>query len=609
MKKSNVSLVIRGDGIVEGIVFGNALVYTPEKLQVPKYFINDNQIEKEIERLQRAIEHLKFQLNEEKKKLQDELGSIEADIIQSHIMITEDPFFTDDVPEQVRKKKKNVEWVIMDGVTRILEGFKEINDLYFKERGRDIEDISLRVIKILRDFDDSDYLVGKSGILVVRELIPSLIFSIDPTKILGIVVEFGSETSHATILAKSLGIPIVINAKDATHTIEEGDYLILDGNVGYVVVNPTKKQILEYKNIQKRYKHYREDLEKISKLPAITRDGERISLFANIEIIPGSNIALRYGAEGVGLFRTEMPFIIHNRMIPENEQFEIYRTLLKIFKDKPVTIRTLDIGGDKFFPYQKFLPEVEKNPFLGLRSIRLSLYKPEIFREQIRAILRASNYGEVKILIPMISSVEELLEVQKIIEEEKHRLRSRNIPHDGKIKVGVMIEIPSAAIAAEELIKHCDFFSIGTNDLVQYTLAVDRTNEMVAKYYIPENPSVLRLIYITAQAAVSEGKDCAVCGELAGNPLYTPFFLGAGIRELSMQPNRIPEIKRLIRNLKISDAENLVHQILKLKKVSDIRNMLESFFERHAESTIEKDTYSVSPSIISSSDSSSPTNS
>ena len=604
MEKSKGSTIIRGDGIVEGIVFGNALVYTPEKLQIPKYFINDNQIDREIERLKRAIEHLKSQLNSEKKKLQDELGNIEADIIQSHIMITEDPFFTEDVPEQIKKKKRNVEWIIMDGVTKILEGFKEINDLYFKERGRDIEDISLRLIKILRDFDDSDYLVGKSGILVVKELIPSMIFLIDPTKITGIISEYGSETSHATILAKSLGIPVVINAKEATRIIEEGNYLILDGNVGYVVVNPTESQINEYKKINERYQNYRKDLEKISKLPAVTRDGTKISLHANIEIVPGSGIALRYGAEGVGLFRTEMPFLIRNRIIPENEQFDIYRALFKIFKGKPVTIRTLDIGGDKLFPFQKLLPEVEKNPFLGLRSIRLSLYKPDIFREQIRAILRASHYGKAKILLPMISSLEELLKVQEIINEEKHRLRSRNIPFDHSIEVGVMIEIPSAALAAEELIKYCDFFSIGTNDLVQYTLAVDRTNKAVADYYIPENPAVLRLIYITAQAAVGEGKTCAVCGELAGNPMYTAFFLGTGIRELSMHSNRIPEIKKLIRNMDISEAENLVHEAMKLKKVFDIKKLFEDFYNKHIGKEEKKTIYS-----ISSSSSSSPMNS
>ena len=572
------TVVLRGDGLVEGIVFDKAFVYSPEKLQIPKHFIEEELIENEIERLERSIISLKEQLNDEKKKLLEEFGTVEADIIQSHILITEDPFFTEDIPAQIREKKKNAEWVIMDGLTKVLNNFKDIDDIYFKERGRDIEDISMRIIKQLKDLDDSDFLEGKEGILIVKELIPSIIFKIDTKKIRGIVSEFGSETSHATILAKSLGIPVIINVKKATRNIENGDFVIIDGNVGYVVVNPSKNQISEYKKIQSKYLLYKKNLEKFSSLPAVTKDNIKISLQANIEIIPGSDIALHYGAEGVGLFRTEMPFIIHNRMIPENEQFEIYKTLVRIFKDKPVAIRTLDIGGDKLFPYQKIVTEVERNPFLGLRSIRLSLFKQDIFREQIRAILRASVYGNVKILIPMISSVEEVLKVKEIIEEEKNRLRSRNIPFNHKTEIGIMIEIPSAALSADSIIKYCDFFSIGTNDLVQYTLAVDRTNENVAPYYIPENPAILKLIYLTAQAAINNGKTCAVCGELAGDPIYTPFFIGSGIRELSMQSNRIPEIKKYIRNINISYAENLVDKILSYTFVDEIKKILKDFY-------------------------------
>ena len=590
------SIVLRGDSIVEGIVFDKAFVYSPEKLQIPKHFIEDEYIDSEIKRLDRAIESLKKQLSEEKKRLLEEIGTLEADIIQSHILITEDPFFTEDIPEQIRQKKRNAEWVIMDRLAKVLNNFKEIDDVYFKERGRDIEDISMRIIKQLKDLDDSDFLANKSGILVVKELIPSMIFKIDTKKIKGIVSEFGSETSHATILAKSLGIPVIINVKHATTKIENDDFLIIDGNVGYVVINPTENQILEYKKIQEKYLSYKKDLEKLSSLPAVTKDNIKVSLQANIEIVPGSDIALNYGAEGVGLFRTEMPFIIHNRMIPENEQFEIYKTLVKIFKDKPVTIRTLDVGGDKLLPYQNILPEVEKNPFLGLRSIRLSLYKTDVFREQIRAILRASSYGKVKILIPMISSIEEVLRVKKIIEEEKNRLRNRNIPFNPNTEFGIMIEIPSAALASESIIEHCDFFSIGTNDLVQYTLAVDRTNENVSSYYIPENPAVLKLIHLSAQAAVSNGKSCAVCGELAGDPLYTPFFLGVGIRELSMQSNRIPEVKKYIRNIKIADAENLVNELLKLSFAKDVKNLLLDFYNEYFPDKNSKNSYSKSSS-------------
>lgn len=573
--------IIYGEGVVDGIILDKAIVSNPEKITIPKRKIPEEEVKNEILRYRRALQAVRKRLENDHRRLLNELGNEEANIIKSHLLITKDPFFTDEVPLLISSKRKNAEWIIMEGVKSFLKNFLSIDNIYLKERGRDIEDVSIRLIKSLSGKRKSDSLKNLQGILVVKEFVPSMITSIDTKKVTGLISEVGNETSHATILAKSLGIPVVINARGATSKIETGEFIILDGNTGQVILKPSMNVVEEYHKIRDEYNRYLKTLEKTAGLPAVTLDGVRIKLLANIDIITSSDIARKYGAEGVGLYRTELPFIVQNRLLGEEEQLLHYRTLLRSFKEKPVTIRTLDIGGDKLLPLQESLPFIEANPFLGLRSIRISLHHPSTFRVQIRALLRSSVFGRLSILIPMISSYEEMEKVHAIIEDEKERLRMENIPFDDSVKIGTMIEIPSAAISAEDLIELCDFFSLGTNDLVQYTLAVDRTNERVASYYIPENPAVLKLIEITATTAIRHGKHCAVCGELAGNPLFTPFFVGTGISELSMEAKFIPLIKRTIRSFSITEAKNLVEEILSFKKVKDIKEYLSSFYKTH----------------------------
>jgi phosphotransferase system enzyme I (PtsI) len=481
------------------------------------------------------------------------------------------------VPTLIVNRKRNVEWIIMEGLNTFLETFKNIDNIFFKERGRDIEDVSLRIIQHLMGIEGSDLFKDSEGVLVVNELVPSMITHIDTDKIRGIVSEVGSETSHATILAKSLGIPVIVNVKQAVTIIESGDNLIMDGNTGQVFVNPQDRIIAEYEKLRRNYVEHLSHLKAAHDLPAITLDGETVALYANVEFTPVAHLAHRYGAEGVGLFRTELPFLINNRLLSEKEQLKNYASLLSTFRGKPVTIRTLDIGGDKFFPLQQASPFLEPNPFLGLRSIRVSLHRPETFKVQLRALLKASVEKNLSILFPMISSYEEMEKVIAIVEDEKRALRRKGIPFDEGIKLGIMVEIPSAALAAEHLIKICDFFSIGTNDLIQYTLAVDRTNEKVASYYLPENPAVLRLIDMTSRAASKEGKPCSVCGELAGNPLFTPFLLGVGIRQLSMEPPLIPQIKDVVRKIRLRDCVSLASRILTCTRMDQIRGLLEDF--------------------------------
>lgn len=577
--------IIYGEGVVDGIILDKAIVSNPEKITIPKRKVPEEEVKKEILRYRRALQAVRKRLENDHRRLLSELGNEEANIIKSHLLITKDPFFTDEVPLLISSKRRNAEWIIMEGVKSFLKNFLNIDNIYLKERGRDIEDVSIRLIKSLSGKRKSDFLKNLQGILVVKEFVPSMITSIDTKKVTGLISEVGNETSHATILAKSLGIPVVINARGATSKIETGEFIILDGNSGQVILKPSMNIVEEYHKIRDEYNRYLKTLEKTAGLPAVTLDGVRIKLLANIDIITSSDIALKYGAEGVGLYRTELPFIVQNRLLGEEEQLLHYRTLLRSFKERPVTIRTLDIGGDKFLPLQESLPLIEANPFLGLRSIRISLSHPSSFRVQIRALLRASVFGRLSILIPMISSYEEMEKVHAIIEEEKEKLRMENIPFDDSVKIGTMIEIPSAAISAEDLIDLCDFFSLGTNDLVQYTLAVDRTNDRVASYYIPENPAVLKLIEITAATAIRHGKYCAVCGELAGNPLFTAFFVGTGISELSMEAKFIPLIKRTIRSFSITEAKNLVKEILGFKKVKDIKDYLTGFYKTHLPSS------------------------
>jgi len=577
MKKS---FIIKGDAIVDGIVIDRIFLYNPQEIVIPKKMLQTAQIESELERFQTALQEVRTQLEKDKMRVQAELGRQEADIFQSHIMITEDPFFTSEVPLMIEKEKINAEWVIYEGLKPYVETFNRIENEYMKERIRDIEDVSTRIINTLQEKKEVKSVKRGRGVLVLKELVPSMITLINTKKVKAIVSEYGGLTSHATILAKSLGLPFIINAKNVTQKISSGDISIVDGHSGELIINPSPEIIQNYKKKEQEYLDHLRILKKDTKLLAITRDGKRIALLANIERAPGAHIALKYGAEGVGLLRTELPFILHNRLLDEEEQFEMYKAVVRVFKNKPVTIRTLDMGGDKFFPFQQASPFMESNPFLGLRSIRLSLLKPDIFRVQIRAIFRASIFGKIKILLPMISSIEELEQINTIIHEEKLLMVEEKIAFDQNIPVGIMVEIPSAALQAEHLIKACDFFSIGTNDLIQYTLAVDRSNERVTHYYIPEHPAVLQLIQKTADSAHGSGKPCSVCGELAGNPLFTPFFVGIGITELSMEPNSIPEVKRILRSITMRESEEFAQQLLGLSKIDEIRQLLSDYSKK-----------------------------
>ncbi len=576
-KKTSVSEnMYKGLPVSEGIALGKADIYISELAEIIPFRLKSSEVEQEIVRYREALEEVKRQLMESEKRIRRDIGEEEAEIIKSHLMIVDDPFFQEDVPRMVREENLNAEFIILRGIRAFMEKFKNIEDDYLRERGQDIEDIGKRVIHRLLQLDTRKVLFNKRGIVFAHELTPSDTIHFDPKKIKGMVTEVGGETSHAAILARSMGVPTVVGVENILRRVRTNDRVIVDGNLGLVFINPKTSVVKEYKKIQEDYAAYRKELEKISRLPSVTLDNVPFRLFSNIVKAPDVGVAIKYGAEGVGLFRTELPFLLSERLLTEEEQFRIYRTVAEALKGKEVTIRTLDLGGDKFLPFQKIKREV--NPFLGWRSIRISLEEVDVFKVQLRAILRASMYGKVRVLYPMISSIEELRAVNQIFGEVKHEMMLRGISYDKDIKCGVMIEVPSAAILSDKLIKETDFFSIGTNDLVQYTLAVDRDNEKVADFYRPYNPAILWLIKHVADVSMKAGKPCSVCGEIAGDPIYAVLLLGCGIRDLSMKSLSIPEVKRVLRSVTMREAKQLVEDALQAGTPDEVTRLLEKHF-------------------------------
>lgn len=576
-KKTSVSEnMYKGLPVAEGIALGKVDIYISELAEIIPYRLKPGEAEKELVRYREALDEVKRQLEESESRIRRDIGDEEAEIIRSHVMIIDDPFFQKEVPRMVKEENLNAEFILLRGIRSFMEKFRTIEDEYLRERGKDIEDIGKRVIHRLLQLDTRKVLFNKRGVVFAHELTPSDTIHFDPRKIKGMVTEIGGETSHAAILARSMGVPTVVGVENILRRVRTNDRVIVDGNLGLVFINPKPSVVKEYKKIQEDYAAYRKELEKISQLPSVTRDNFAFSLYSNIVKAPDVGVAIKYGAKGVGLFRTELPFLLSERLLTEEEQFQIYRTVAEALKGKEATIRTLDLGGDKFLPFQKIKREV--NPFLGWRSIRISLEEVDVFKIQLRAILRASAYGKVRVLYPMISSLEELRAVNKIFAEVKHEMMLRGIPYDENIKSGVMIEVPSAAILADKLIKETDFLSIGTNDLVQYTLAVDRDNEKVADFYRPYNPAILWMIKRVADVSKAAGKACSVCGEIAGDPVYAVLLLGCGISDLSMKSLSIPEVKRVLRSVTLKEAKELVDEVIQVGTPEEVNNLLEKNF-------------------------------
>ncbi len=548
--------VFKGNPVSIGVCHGKVYVLRKAKLSIPHYQVPEADVQKHVERLEKALAATRVQLNAVQGQVCAAIGAKDASIFDAHLLVLEDPTLIESVTNEIREHKVNVEFAFHEFAEKYIETLGAIDDPYLRERAADMRDVSNRILNNLMGRTDHELRdVHEPCILICEDLPPSELALIDRKAILGFATDVGSKTSHTAIMARSLQIPAIVGLQDATHKITTGSHVLLDGYNGLIILNPTDQTLFEYGQLIRRQVGLEEKLRDIQGLPAMTICGKRLTLSANIEQSSDTQAVKAFGAEGVGLFRTEYIFINRSTLPTEEEQYQSYREVAAALKPAPVIIRTLDLGGDKMLSHLKI--PTEMNPFLGWRAIRYCLEERDIFRAQLRAILRASAEGNVKMMYPMISGLAELEKANALVEEYKTELRAEGIPFDEKLEIGVMIEIPSAVLAADSLAKTAKFFSLGTNDLIQYSLAVDRLNEKIAHLYEPTHPAIVRLIKMSADAAHRAGVWCGICGEMAGDPLLTPLLLGLGVDELSTAPPLLPQIKFLIRRLKMDDAREL----------------------------------------------------
>jgi phosphotransferase system enzyme I (PtsI) len=557
MKKLN------GISASQGIAIGSAFIYLEQDIpEISQHSIRKNQIEGELERLKLAFK----EAADETKALYDravrEMSKQNAAIFATHRMMLEDVDFHDQITARIRERRENIEWVVHDTARTLIQTMQSSPDPIFRERAVDIRDIARRILSHLLSIKRvslSD--LDRDVILVAHDLLPSETLTMNRNHVKGIVMDLGSPTSHVAILARSFNIPAVLGLSSATTKIKNGDILVLNAEAGEVYVNPGKNDLEKWEKLGVKYIKKQDDFLRTSALPAETKDGFRVLLKANIGIPEEAEALHRFGAEGIGLYRSEFIFLNEGQAAGEEFQLSAYNQVLKAMGKLPVTIRTVDIGGDKILP--ELYNVSEKNPLLGWRAIRFSLSKPDFFKVQLRAILRSSVNGNVKIMFPLISGIEELDEALALLEEAKGECKKKKHPFADNIEVGAMIEVPSAAMTADILARKSNFFSIGTNDLVQYSLAVDRGNERVSYLAQHLHPAVLRFIKTTIDSAHARGIKTAMCGEMAGNPRVTALLLGLGLDELSMAAVSIPHVKRVIREVSISTCRKLAAELMK----------------------------------------------
>lgn len=530
-----------GIGVSLGYAIGKVVIKEAEKIFISEDKIEN--IEEEKAKLKEAIRKTVEQLEVLKEKTEAEMGTDKAEIFEAHITLAEDPVFLEEI-ECLVNDKMNCQLATKTVTDGYLEMFNNMEDEYLRERAIDLKDVSKRIIlNILGKIEESfDY--GKDTVIVAHDLTPSDTAELDKSKVIAFLTDVGGKTSHTAIMAKTLEIPAIVGLQNITSKVKNGDMVIVDGVQGKVIINPDREEIEEYLTKKEDYLKDKKELEKLKDIKVYGKDGRRIEIAGNIGSPKDIDKVIENGGEGVGLFRTEFLYMNSSKFPTEEEQFAAYREVAEKMGQKPVVIRTLDIGGDKELPYLQF--EKEMNPFLGYRAIRLCLDRKDIFKVQLRALLRASAYGNIKIMFPMISNKEEIIASKEVLKECMEELKKEGVPFNSDLQVGIMVEIPAAAVNSEELAEYVDFFSIGTNDLIQYTIAVDRLNEKVAYLYDPFHPAVLKLIKMTIDAAHSKGKWCGMCGEMAGDKDAVLLLASYGIDELSMSATSILSTKKII---------------------------------------------------------------
>lgn len=571
--------VLQGIAASPGIVIGKAYVLDSEEMAIPQKPIRENAVHKEIIRFQDALTQTRAEIQKIRDKISQEINQEHGDIFNAHLMVLEDRAIIEEVMERIKKEKLTAEYIFSQVLKKYVQSFLKIDDEYLRERVSDINDVGRRVIRHLVGDRRATLSELKEKVIVIAyDLAPSDTAVMHRKNVVGFATDIGGRTSHTAIMAKSLEIPAVVGLESVTRSVSTGDTLIIDGIQGVVVVNPTATELAKYQKQQGKHLEFSRGLKRFKDLPCVTPDGRRIELAGNIEFPDEISSVLSHGADGIGLYRTEFLYMNRPDLPGEEEQYQAYKKVITTLAPKPVVIRTFDLGGDKFLSHLE-MPH-EMNPFLGWRAIRFCLASPKIFRVQLRAILRASAHGKLRMMYPMISGVGEVKQANAMLEEVKTELRSKKIAFDEKMEVGAMIEIPSAAITSDIIAEEVDFFSVGTNDLIQYALAVDRINERIAYLYEPAHPAVLRLLQSVIHTGHEKKIWVGICGEMSGDPIFTPVLVGMGMDEISTSPVMVPEIKKVIRSITFKEAQEIAKYVLTLKTGVEVVNFLKLKYQQ-----------------------------
>ena len=562
--------MLKGKGVSNGVGFGNIVILKNEDRVIEKKIVEDSN--NEMKRFKEALD----KVTKETEEIVSSISGTEQEIMNAYLMIMQDPSLTLETENAITNLNYSAEYAVEVGFNSVIQIFKNMDDEYMAARATDIADIKNRILgKLLNEETINTSKLQPNTIIVAKELTTSDTAKLNFNNVSGIITEIGGTNSHSSIMARTHAIPAVTRVEDATKIFRNGDYVAIDGMLGEIYLNPTEEEKQKLLKIQSQILKENEELEQYKNIETKTKDGYKVELVSNIGTPADVELVLKNTAEGIGLFRSEFLYMDSENMPTEEEQFLSYKEVAEKMEGKPVIIRTLDVGGDKELKYLEL--EKEANPFLGYRAIRLCLDNIALFKTQLRAILKASNYGNLLIMFPMISSIEELQEAKKILEECKKELDAENIPYKRDIKVGIMIEIPSAALIAYGLARECDFFSIGTNDLIQYTVAVERGNEKISKLYTKYHPAVIKLIKDSIEGAHDAGIFCGMCGEAAGDELLIPLLIGLGLDEFSMNSNKILKSRKIINQLEKEKCKELAEEILRLSSANEVEKKLREF--------------------------------
>jgi phosphoenolpyruvate-protein phosphotransferase (PTS system enzyme I) len=577
---SDQEVTLRGVGVAPGIAHGVVFLHHPDDEEPPKRKLDESEIPAEIARFEAALIATRAQILEMQQRIAEAIGAKDASIFDAHLMVVEDHTLIDEVLRALQRERWNVEFIFSEVANRYAKTLSEIDDPYLRERAFDIYDVTRRVIRnLLGRSTKTLSQLDTPHIIVAHNLTPSDTAMLNRPMVLGIATDVGSRTSHTAIMARSLNIPAVVGLKDASTSLKNGDHILLDGSKGLIIVNPADQSLWEYGELEVELEKVEEQLTVLRDTASVTADGKQIILSANIELPEDVPLVIQAGAQGIGLYRTEFFFLNKTELPDEEKQYEAYRAVAEALLPQPVIVRTLDLGGDKFLSHSHLPTEI--NPFLGCRAIRFCLERPDVFKAQLRAILRASALGNIRMMYPLISGLPELRQANEVLESCRSELRAEGVPFNENLEVGIMIEVPSAVLVADALAKEVDFFSIGTNDLIQYTIAVDRVNERIAHLYEPTHPAILRLMEMTVNAAHANDIWVGVCGEMAGEITLTPLLIGLGVDELSASPGLVPRVKKAVQTLDSKECASLLAEVRDLSSATEIFSRCESIARRH----------------------------